>query len=577
MQSTFVMKTTVLGIGLGLILLLASCAETDREGGATHDGFEEGPPLVQIGGKTDEATADIPSYAPLPEGADLELPLDVLFAPDDPTTTLEVELIDRVIQARRDDSKIYLEGGNPYRIRYAVYNLRNPVVTERLADAEDLGVDVPIRLDAKQLDPARTWNTADEYLQGRGFELVGDRRDLDDQTRDTADLIGVASSGLMHLKARVYETPTWRAALSGSMNPGDNAVFNEETLHLIRETRLIDRYSTAFEAVRDADKIGNEWDEDAATNVMFTPSYDGPRAVTKVLQWVADEHEQILMMVYSLRNISAPGVSGSLVDILGAKARAGIPVIVITDRKQSDGVDASGNRVTWDDKTEDSLRRAGVHVYEATNCATQYTAMHHKVAVLGRTTIRVISDAANWTNAGLGSSSKRARNFESVLFVDSAQLDQGRIGRRYLAQFLRVLKRYAPQSVEIDGEPAYDVIASRLFEAADWPTQQVTFSALHAYTDWGEHVAVVGDIEALGSWGDVGAGVSLETDAETYPTWNTPSAIELPCGTQFEWKLVVQDDQLKMLEWETGGNHVDIAAPGVLDPGGDRRLTATWR
>ena len=111
-----------------------------------------------------------------------------------------------------------------------------------------------------------------------------------------------------------------------------------------------------------------------------------------------------------------------------------------------------GKPVSNDDPTEDQLRQAGIPVYEVLNHATPYTAMHHKVAVLGLEKIKVISGAANWSYSGLGSRDRKARNVESVLFIDSAKLDHNHTGYRFIAQWMRVLWRYASQSEEIDQE-----------------------------------------------------------------------------------------------------------------------------
>ncbi len=461
--------------GIVLLTALAVACGAEQEplpaGGAS---FEEGPPLASAAGKADSLASSLDAYGALPADADLDRPLAALFAPDDPVATLEATLIDKIRAARKRDPASYAEGDNPFRIRYAVYNLRNALIGARLAAAEGDGVDVQILLESDQLSPDRTWNTMDEELVKQGFELVADHRTLDDTTRKSADLIGIKASGLMHLKARIFEAPGYSAVLSGSCNPGDHAMANEETLHLIRDTRLIARYGAAFEAVRDRKGLANSWDDSAAVNVMFTPASSGPRASTRLLKWIAEEKEQILLMVFSLRDVSAPGVSGSLVDLLAAKAAAGVPVIVITDRKQSDGVDAQGQPLYYNDRTEDRLRAAGVSVYEATNSTTPYTAMHHKVGILGRSRVRVITDAANWTKAGLGSASRRARNVESVLFIDSAALDKGLTGRRYIAQWLRVLQRYATQSSG-DGEPGYTEVYAALAAQPGWATQPISF------------------------------------------------------------------------------------------------------
>lgn len=566
-----------------LALLVVNCGDQvgplDPNGDDALEGvLEEGPPLTDDWneGKADEFGGDIPAYRALPDGAELDLRFEALFAPDDPTATLEIELIESVRTARLADERYYREGENPYRIRYAVYNLRNPNITEHLVAAANDGVDVQILLEADQLDPERTWNTMDEYLIENGFEFAPDHRDLSEEQRMTADLIGIEGSGLMHLKARIFETTTSAVVLSGSQNPGDHAVLNEETLHLINDPYVVSRYQAAYQAVLTRSGLVNTWNEDSPVNVLFTPAADGPRAVSHILEWVAEEDEQILLMVFSLRDLTAPGMSESLVDLLVEKAQQGVPVYVITDRKQSDGVDSSGNVMMSNDNTEDRLRSGGVHVYEAINSRTPYTAMHHKVAILGRTQIRVITDAANWTFSGLGSSSRRARNIESVLFVDSLALDANQTGRRYVAQWLRVLERYADQSSG-EGEPAYAEVLADLTTASNWPTQPVRFACEQCETEWGEEIRVVGNHVLLGNWGIDGTGVSLLTDAESYPMWTTPTAVDLPLGLVFEWKLIAGFTETDSLRWEGGANRVDQAVEGLLSSQAGQVFWGTWR
>ncbi len=514
----------------------------------------------------------VPAYAAISDRASLDEPFAALFAPDDPVSTLELALIEDVRAERALDPATYIEGDNPFRIRYAVYNLRNPQVVAALASAQDAGVDVQILIDRRQLDPAKTWNTADETLVERGFELVRDHRELDETTRRTADLVGIRHGGLMHLKTRLFETPTTRSMLTGSMNPGDNAVLNEETLHLIREPRLIDRYAAAYERILRGERIDNIWDADAAVNVLFTPSASGPRAGGQLLRWVAEEDELILLMVFSLRDITGDGAEGSLVSILAERARAGVPVYVITDRKQSDGVDADGARLYRDDDMEDRLREAGVRVYEATNRATPFTAMHHKVGIFGLSSVRVVTDAANWTVSGLGSRTRVARNYESQLFIDTSRLDDGRTGRRYLAQWLRVLSRYADQSAD-DGEASYQEVAATLMAMPGWPSQSVRFEVT-AETSFGESIYVRGDRPELGDW--TALGHPLGTDAERYPTWLSVGAFELPLGSTFEWKLTASFGG-GAPRWERGRNRVSYAQPAPLAATEALVLDAVWR
>ncbi len=267
-------------------------------------------------------------------------------------------------------------------------------------------------------------------------------------------------------------------------------------------------------------------------------------------------------MVYSLRDVSSAERADTLVDILADRVKAGVPVVLVTDRKQSDA---------WGDTTEDRLRDVGVRVYEATNEATAFTAMHHKVAVLGRTDVRVITDAANWSSSGLGSASGPARNVESSLFIES-EYDDGHLGRRYLAQTLQVLERYADQSLD-DGEASFADLGPELWSHPDWPRQPVQFVAHDAHTTWGESVRVVGGHDALGGWGLTGAGAPLTTDADSYPTW-TGSVPSLPVGQRIPWKLVAEHGG--MLRWETGDDRVLRVAPEpfVTSP---QEITATWR
>ncbi|MBX3273784.1 MAG: hypothetical protein KF729_26200 [Sandaracinaceae bacterium] len=530
----------------------------------------EGEPLpLSPDGKLDGV--ELAAYAPLPAGASLDAPFAALFAPDDPVATLELSEIQAVREARAADPASYEEGANPYRIRYAVYNLRNPDLVEALADAHDAGVDVQILIDAEQLDPARDWNVADERLVERGFELVADHRTLDERTRRTADLIGIVHSGLMHFKLRLFETPERTSLLTGSMNPGDNALLNEESLHLVRDPRLIARYAAAYEAILRGQRIANEWDEAAAVNVLFEPSARGPRAGGRLLQWIAEERELIVLMVFSLRDITGEGSSRSLVEALGERARAGVPVIVITDRKQSDGVDAHGQPLYADDPTEDRLRAAGVSVFEATNRRTDFTAMHHKTGIFGLTRIRVVTDAANWTFSGLGSARAVARNYESQLFIDSARLDGGRTGRRYLAQWVRVLERYAAQSAR-DGEPAFEEVFARLSALPAWPSQDVRFTA-RAETRFGETVLVRGSDAALGGW--MAPGHALATDADRYPRWESAASVALPLGVSAEWKLTASDGGA--LRWERGPNRRSFVQPAALSGAEALSLHADWR
>ena len=164
---------------------------------------------------------------------------------------------------------------------------------------------IPLSFDDEE-SLAESESPANLHPRQDEFALVPDHRELTGDQFATADLVGIVGSGLMHLKTRIFETPSDRFVLSGSLNPGDNAVLNEETLHLIRTPDIVERYVGAYDAVLHRRGFNNVWDPGAAVNVLFTPA-SRDRAVGHVFDWLAEEDEQILLMVFSLRDITAPG------------------------------------------------------------------------------------------------------------------------------------------------------------------------------------------------------------------------------------------------------------------------------
>jgi hypothetical protein len=513
--------------------------------------------------------------------------LATLFAPYEDPLGVELALIHRVIEARAaDPTPAYADGHNPFSIRYAVYNLRHPDIVSALADARDAGVDVQILIEADQLDPARDWNTADEYLVERGFTLVGDHRTLDDVTRHTADLVGIAGSGLMHLKTRLFRwrdpaTGELERLVTGSMNPGDNAVYNDETLHYIEDPVIIARYVAKYEAVRDGRELVNVWDPAAAINVLFTPD-GGEQAVDHIARLIDEEQEVILIAMFSLRNIR-PTTGGKTIleRLVDAHAR-GVKVVVVTDRKQSDGIDADGNQLYFDDPSEDVLRDGGVPVYEVLNRRTPFNAMHTKYGIFGLTRPVIVTDVSNWTRAGLGNGTLRARNDESILFIDSVALDGGVTAMRYLGNFLEIVHRYGTMGADgerpTEGPEPADVFAALEGQAA-WPAVTVR-PAARVHTAWGERVHLTGDADVLGDWTRAHPGWPLDTDASAYPQW-TGTDLVLPLGLRARGKLVAVDGT--RVRWEAGADRTLLVDPtDARVAGGDpaaRRidLSFDWR
>src|SRR3990170_1881832 len=121
------------------ILLGAACIGELPE---TPEVFDDDQPPSACSGKCDGAN-DVEALGGLPQ-----VRLATLFAPYDPTAGLDLTLIRTVVDARKADARPhYAEGENPFTIRYAVYNLDNPVIVTALADAEDGNVDVQILIE----------------------------------------------------------------------------------------------------------------------------------------------------------------------------------------------------------------------------------------------------------------------------------------------------------------------------------------------------------------------------------------------------------------------------------------------
>lgn len=537
----------------------ANTVNTNNATNPTDDGFDRNPQAAERHILTEDT-------------GETRRTLRTFFAPYDKPIEQDLANIREIVEAKKADPRQFADGHNPYSIKYAVYNLRNPQVIEALEEAQHQGVDVQILIEDSQLDPAKTWNTADEELRSAGFEFSPTHKGLSQAQREELDLIGIKGSGLMHLKTRIFSRPDPQTGqpiekvLTGSFNPGDSAPNNNETLHLITDPQLVARYKAKYDAVLSDKRIKNEWHDDAAVNVLFTPTQGGPRVADKILQLVDDEKEAIFISVFSLRNIVGDKTRGDLIDKFKAAQARGVKVTVVTDRKQSDGVDANGQRISWDDKTEDKLLAAGLPVYECTNTAGPYNAMHNKSAIFGLTDIKVVSDCGNWTRAAMGAGAKKARNDESYLFIDSGKLDNNLTGRRYLSNFLNLLRTYEGQQ---HGQPSARDLINSYTKIPGWPKVKVKFDVV-AKTYWGQDVYITGNDAALGDWTRGGPGLKLNTSGGSYPLWSSSTELELPFGMSLEYKIVKRDENTGELDWEPGPNKMLIVDSGDLrSPGLD--------
>ena len=497
--------------------------------------------------------------------AQTEEVLKTYFAPYDDTRQVEVGFLNEVIAARKADPKVYPEGQNPYKITYAVYNISSKEVLHKLVEADRAGIDVQVLIEDHQLDEKKTWNTGDDFLRENGFSFAADHNKLTSEERESTQLIGIKRSTLMHLKSRIIEYPDPTSGkpvqklLTGSMNPGQSAVKNDEKLSLVTDPRIVQRYIEMVDAIRDNGTIENQFDANEPVNVLFTgdPVDGGPRVTPKIFEMIEEEDEMILLSVFTLRNLTTPGERGNLVKKLKAAKERGVDVVVMTDRKQSDGIDANGGRRFWDDRTEDLLREAGIPVYECINDAGPYNAMHAKSAIFGLSDMKVITDTGNWTKAALGNRRGRsAQNEESYLFIDSKKLDNNETGMRYLGNYMHLLRKYADQTPE---HPDAEAMINKLASHPNWPRVSVDFSVM-AHTFMGQDVYITGDHPALGNWTEEGPGLKLNTGPGRYPFWESGGTLELPFGTQFEFKVVKRNPN-GSIEWQQGKNGFLIVDP----------------
>lgn len=492
--------------------------------------------------------------------------MKTFFAPYDDPIKQDLSLIDEVVRAKAADPRSFKDGENPYKIHFAVYNLRHPEVVKKLGEAQQQGVDVQVLIEDHQLDPAKDFNVADEQLIAAGFQFSKTHKGLTSEQKKELDLIGIEGSGLMHLKSRFFSYPDpvtgeeISKLLTGSMNPGDAAPFNDETLHLITDPLLIERYRAKYDAVLDGKDLPNTWVDDAAVNVLFTPATKGPQAADKILELVDKEQELIFLSVFSLREVTSKKHRDGLIDKLSKAKARGVEIVIVTDKKQADGVDAHGNRLGWDDKTEDKLKALGIPVYECINESGPYNAMHMKSALFGLSDMKVVSDCGNWTTAALGSSKKKAKNDESYLFVESKKLDDNATGMRFLSGYLELLRKYQHQNPD---QPNAAALTERLMQHASWPKVKVDFEVL-AKTYVGQEVYITGDHPALGDWTKKGPGLKLNTDGGRYPLWRTDANLELPYGLALEYKIVKRDERTGELDWEQGDNQLLVVEPGDL-------------
>ena len=189
--------------------------------------------------------------------------LDAFFAPYDGSTALrghnvsalqtDLELIETVTKAAaHGNASIY----------FCVYNLLDPSYVQPLIAAAKAGVTVQVLMDAKNLQ--KPYVHTYDWFKDASLKVAPTRsttqRDLSPDARRSLNLLGIKMTGLMHMKLRAFSwlaSPTahnvTRVVVSGSLNPEDGALHNEDTLIVVRDEPTIDAYMRAYYAVRDDD------------------------------------------------------------------------------------------------------------------------------------------------------------------------------------------------------------------------------------------------------------------------------------------------------------------------------------
>ncbi|GAB3618925.1 carbohydrate-binding module family 20 domain-containing protein [Glutamicibacter endophyticus] len=124
--------------------------------------------------------------------------------------------------------------------------------------------------------------------------------------------------------------------------------------------------------------------------------------------------------------------------------------------------------------------------------------------------------------------------------------------------FTATLPAYGALAVHV-GAPAVIV------DPTEDPSGQTSISVT-AETAWGQNVRIVGNNAALGNW-DPSAAVELSPT--NYPNWT--GTVDLPAGTQFEYKYVKVDGSGNVV-WESGANRT-----ATVDASGSLALNDSWR
>jgi phosphatidylserine/phosphatidylglycerophosphate/cardiolipin synthase-like enzyme len=390
----------------------------------------------------------------------------VYFAPFDP---VEAEVLCALDRAQRE-------------VLVAHYNIRRQSDLDKLVELADRGVQVRVVVDAK--NAANDYNQGDDFLEEHGIEILRKPMRL---------------KAIMHLKDTVIDQ---ELVMAGSFNwNGTAALANDENMVVMRDPAIANAYrNEILEVLGDRDHVVEGGPVTDSVALHFSPEERLDDVISDAIAG-ATESVDVAMFTFTQRD-----VKDALLDAIGR----GVTVRVVTELKQA-GLSS----------VDDELEQAGAWVVRGANKIGDFSAMHHKYAVLdGR---RVITGATNWTHNGTRESE------EDLLVFDSSTLAQAY--SRNFADLLHVYADFDDGSLSVERAPVF-------------------FRAVNGATGWGDRMVVVGSDPALGAW-DPERGVPMDTTDTLFPNWT--GRVAVPSGTDLEYKFV-QITASGEVRWEPGDN-----------------------
>ncbi len=279
----------------------------------------------------------------------------------------EIAWIDRVIESQKRGQKAS--------IRFCVFGLKQDRVVGKLMEAFQAGVRVQILLDYANKNGARY--KVDERFAAIGMPMFNERKDMSAEALKGSFFAGAKTSNLLHNKMRLFEIDGRTTLLTGSLNPSEEAMSNDESIMTIRSEYVISRYVAFWETLKVSGerKWVNSWDDSQPINVMFSPSANGYDLGARVLDIIDSENEFLFITVFSLNLFSDKVSQRNLLTSLKGAVDRGVEIWIVTDRKQSDGPSGFG------DPLDDMIRRLSPNIvmYEVINDVGMFNAMVSEV------------------------------------------------------------------------------------------------------------------------------------------------------------------------------------------------------